>query len=203
MNDEPIVTTAEEVKPSIYFFSVTEDKQKPILLKCLPLMKPFFDEFRRITKLQAGGEKAKASNAAQAALLSAEALLMNKNDAITRAEGKNRDTDVLYAERDKAQLAAVEARLAAQQAFTDAKTEETELGLETLQTVLTNALEIHYENAIAIAAAFDNKTREALGQEKDAFEIIDMLLEIASHDKVVAVFTKWQGFRAKMRFGTL
>ena len=197
-----IEKTGEVVKKPLWFFTVTEDKQKPILLKGLPLLKPFFTEFRRLIKQTSGGEAVKVLAEANAAYISADTILANKNDALVRAESKNRETDTLQDARDKAYEVMIDKRIALVQASEKARIEEQELGLETLESVITNVLEIHYDNAVELCALFNNQTRAQLAAEKDIFEIAEMLMDIVENDKIMAVFTRWRGLKFRTLLGS-
>ena len=185
----------------MYFFEVTTTKQKTVLLKCLPLVKPFIQEFRRVVKMREGGEAAKAAFAAQQELASAEAALMSKNDAVARSQSKQYALDAAIEEQARAQERAIEARIKAVAAFEDAKKEENAMYFDIFESVLENALNVHFDNAIEIVAAFNNQTSETLMQEKDILEIGLMLLDIVTNDKVVDFFTRWQSSKSKMPFG--
>jgi len=198
-------------KPPLYFFTVTEDKQQPILFECLPLLKPFFEEFQRIMKAQEGGEKAKALIFAQQELSSAEALLMSKNDTLVYQEARSKTpgTGALVEkhgalgkameERAQAQERVMLARINAGKAMQEAKSEESEIAISLLWEVVENTVNIHYENAIKIVAAFSNVTRAQLSQEKGILQIIPILFEIVGHEDVLAVFLQWQELRSKMQ----
>jgi len=86
MSDENVKIEDETraVKEPMYFFTCKAKKQKSLLTAALPHLKPFIDEFRRISKLQNDGEKMKAAREAQAKFTSAEAALLipsNKDKA--------------------------------------------------------------------------------------------------------------------------
>jgi len=168
-----------EQKQPLYFFTVKAKKQVRIMTNALPHLKPFLDEFRRIAKMQGGGEKAKALKEAQEELIIAQAVLLNnKDDAI-------------------AQEKAIKAKVKASSAFDEAKEEETEIGLELLESIVQNALSTHYDNALSVLALFDNKKTGELEEEKDIFELADLLFEILESPQVAGFLQRLQRFRSK------
>jgi len=171
-------------KEPLHFFKVKAEKQTKIMLRALPHLKPFLDEMRRIIKMQDGGEKAKEAKLAQQELITLEAMMINKKEAEVSDE-------------------VVQARLKAAFAFDEAKKEEAETGLEILESVITNALQEHYKNALEVLALFDNKTPETLEQEKDIFELAEMLFDILESEKVANFLLRAQQFKSKMQLGIL
>jgi len=198
----------------LWFFTVPEAEQKPALLKALTHVKPFIGEFKNMMKISEGGEKSQALAFCQQELMSAEAILMNRNDAVVRcemrvesssaetAQAKQKRLDTAIDEHAIAFAKVVDLRAKAVVAMREAQREESALSFEIVEHVIENALNIHYENAVSIVAIFANISREALSKEKDIFEIAEMLFQIASDDKVISFFTRWHQFKSKLRFVT-
>jgi len=174
-----------QTKPSIHFFTIKAKKQTKTLTAALPFFKPFIEEFRRISRMQNNGEKAKALKLAQQELITAEAVLLNKKD------------------NQEAQEAAIRARVVASNAFDEAKAEESEIGMNILESVIENAVLEYYENVLNILALFTNTPTDVLEDEYDVFELGEMLVEIVENKKVANFLSRLRLFKSKMQFGIL
>jgi len=163
----------------MYFFEVKANKQFVIMQRALPHLKPFVDEFRRIAELQSGGEAMKKAKQAQQELIIAEAALLTKKDD------------------PEAKEAAVQARVKASAAIDAGNAEQLTAGLDLLWSVVENALTTHYGEALNVLALFNNKTTDQLEDEKDIFELGEMLFDILENKKVAGFLSRVQRLRSK------
>jgi len=170
-------------KAPMYFFTCKAKKQKTLLTAALPHLKPFLDEFRRISKIQEGGEKLKAAREAQAKLTSAEAALM------------------IPSNKDKAEYQenAINARIAAMTAIQEAETEKTEQGFDILESVIEKFVAEYYDNALATISVLTGKTTDELEDTYDIFDLAEMLLDVIEQERVQSFFSRVQRLRSKMR----
>lgn len=165
----------------MYFFEVKAKKQIKIMTAALPYLKPFLEEFKRAMKLEQGGNKSKALKEAQQELITAEALLINRKDDI------------------EVQETALKARTKASSLFGEAQKEQMENNLAYFEEMLESALTTHYDNAINILALFSNKTVDTLEEEKDLFELAEMLFEIIESKKVADFLLRVRRSKLKMQ----
>jgi hypothetical protein len=170
-------------KEPMYFFTCKAKKQKALLTSALPHLRPFLNEFRRISKLQEGGDKMKAAREAQAKLTSAEAILM------------------IPSNKDKAEYQenAIKARVAALTAIQEAEAEKMEQGFDVLETVIDKFIAEYYDNALATLSVLTNKTTIDLEEECDIFELAEMFFDVVEQERVQSFFSRVQRLRSKMR----
>jgi formate dehydrogenase maturation protein FdhE len=171
------------VKEPMYFFTVKAKRQKALLTAALPHLKPFIEEFRRITKLQEGGPKIKAAREAQAKFTSAEAALL------------------IPSNKDKAECQenAINARVAAMTAIQEAEEERTEQSFEILESVIDKFVSEYYDNALATLSVLTGKTTDDLEENYDIFDLGEMLFDVVEQERVQSFFSRVQRLKSRMR----
>jgi len=171
------------VKEPMYFFTCKAKKQKMLLTAALPHLKPFIDEFRRITKLQESGPKLKAAREAQAKFTSAEAAMLIPS---------NKDNPVLMEN-------VINARMAAMNAIQEAEEEKSEQGFDILESVIDNFISDYYDNALATLSVLTGKTTDDLEENFDIFELCEIFFDVLEQERVQNFISRVQRLKSRMR----
>ena len=161
-------------------FDVNLKKQRAILLEVTPEINSILEVLEWIDKTRSGGEKAKAAKSARfAAVIAAE----TAKDA-------------------KSIAAAKQLRLDAANAMSEAEAEASERGISMIKDIIDILLNKQYEGILKIIALLHGTTPEKLEEEKSIFDLVDMIFDTLSSEKLTRFFPQLRRLALVRQSGT-
>jgi len=157
-------------------------KQRTIILRIIPHIKSVLGVLKYVEQKRTGGEKAKAAKAARlAAGIAAEAALKGDNEA--KAEAK------------RLVFEATEAMDVAEQ-------EAAENGIDLITDILVQVLDKENESIMVIISSLYGMTPETLENDYGLLEIIEMIQETITNEKLLRFFPQLKRLAKEMPLDT-
>jgi len=194
----------------MYFFEIKLKQQRSIVLEILPFITHAYEKFIRISLKHSEDtpqqlEAKKAQKDARNALAESKTATVRVETAEIEAAKPNA-TEGIKDALEKARIAAKMARDELEKALETAdiavKVAEDEAAINSaaiFKDYINLLLENHYDEILKILALLNGTTAEALEEEKNLFDIGDMVLDVIRNERLGRFFPQLRQLAQKMQ----